>query len=136
MTLTLNPRRTGHDPYKVKCRLVQKIKRTDGQKDTTDCSTFPADVVAKKSAECAGEFDCSSEVQQSHLESVTTLTNGSPTQYAVQPINTLTYRPIGRYRRTKHKKPMTFLNVTRHLLCIYFPLRTAHCLCKRNYGLG
>ena len=26
--------------------------------------------------------------------------------------------------------------MTRHLLYVYFGLRTADCLCKRNYGLG
>ena len=28
------------------------------------------------------------------------------------------------------------LNMTRHLLCVHFRLKTACCSCKRNQGLG
>ena len=45
------------------------------------------------------------------------------------------YRSIGQYRHTKHQKSLTSLNMTRHLLCVYFRQRTAHCLCERNLGL-
>ena len=37
------------------------------------------------------------------------------------------HRPIGRYRRSKHRKSLTFLNITRHLLYVYFRLRAAQC---------
>ena len=47
----------------------------------------------------------------------------------------LMHRPIGRYRRSKHSKSLTSFNTTRHLLCDYFQLRTAHCLCNRNCRL-
>jgi len=47
----------------------------------------------------------------------------------------LMHRPIGRYRRSIHRKSLTSFNTTRHLLCDYFQLRTAHCLCNRNCRL-
>ena len=38
----------------------------------------------------------------------------------------LMYRRIGRYRRSKSRKPLTALNTARHLLYVHFRLRTAH----------
>jgi len=46
------------------------------------------------------------------------------------------HRPIGRYRRPKRRKSLTCLNTTRHLLCVYFRLRTAHWSCKRCESWG
>ena len=46
------------------------------------------------------------------------------------------YRPIGRYRCSKHRKSPAPLNMTRHLLYVYFRLRADHCLYKRNQVLG
>jgi len=49
--------------------------------------------------------------------------------------NASAYRPIGlsaASRRSKHTKSMTPLNIARHLLYVYFRLRTMHCLRKRN----
>jgi len=43
------------------------------------------------------------------------------------------HRPIGRYLRSKPRRSPTLLNVTSHLLCVYFRLRTAHRLCKNDY---
>jgi len=42
------------------------------------------------------------------------------------------YRPIGRYRRSKRRKSLTPLNVTRHLLCVHFRLLTARSVQKKS----
>jgi len=50
-------------------------------------------------------------------------------------INASAYRSIGRYRCSTHRKSLTRSNITRYLLytCVYFRLRTAHCLCKLGF---
>ena len=50
------------------------------------------------------------------------------TALAAKLINVPTYRPIGRYRRSKHSTSVTSLNMTCRLLYAYFRLQTAHCL--------
>jgi len=40
-------------------------------------------------------------------------------------------RPIGHYRRSKHRESVTSLKMARHLLSVS-RLQVAHCLCKSN----